>query len=363
MTDQHANSGHRARLRAHFLADPASLSDVQLLELLISFAIPRRDVAPQAAALLERFGSLGGVLRAPWQELLAVDGIGEQVGVLLRLVEQIGKESSDMEPIQQPLFDTAVEEPQAEEPPEVTRELRIPANDEIENTLRVLPEASQFPSYEAFKEHLQRTLPYNSEITRNRRANYILNRFFPAKTLHTPLAYYASRVGLDDLKPAVFYEFLKAEPLIARVAEEVVWPHLPMGMVERETLREGLLKYLPDMSKSSQQNALRSLFHVYTILSVAQDAEDALRLQVHSGTTAGFLYVLTAEFPEPGMYAFELLEQGPMRQWLLWDRQWMYSQLYALREAGIIAKVSEIDNIRQFTLSHTRLEALRRFFS
>jgi len=63
--------GHRQRLRERFLAGAASaLPDYELLELLLFFSIPRRDVKPLAKQLLERFGSLGGVLAAS-PELLA----------------------------------------------------------------------------------------------------------------------------------------------------------------------------------------------------------------------------------------------------------------------------------------------------
>ena len=84
-SDQIASSGgHRARLRRRFAADPAALSDVELLELILTFAIPRLDVAPQARALLDRFGSPAGILAAPYEELLEVSGIGEGTALFLR---------------------------------------------------------------------------------------------------------------------------------------------------------------------------------------------------------------------------------------------------------------------------------------
>ena len=50
---------------------------------------------------------------------------------------------------------------------------------------------------------------------------------------------------------------------------------------------------------------------------------------------------------------------GPMHKWLLWDQQWMVRQLYALREAGLLSKVSEIDRMRQFTTKYTLDDAVR----
>ncbi|MDP1069133.1 hypothetical protein, partial [Klebsiella pneumoniae] len=55
-------TGHRQRLRERFLAgDENSRSEEALLELLLTYAIPQRDVQPLAKHLLEAFGGLPGV--------------------------------------------------------------------------------------------------------------------------------------------------------------------------------------------------------------------------------------------------------------------------------------------------------------
>ncbi len=82
--------GHRQRLKERFLAEDAcALSDKALLELLLTYAIPRTDVQPLAAQLLVTFGSLRGVLNAPPAALCAVDGIGDHAAVLLQLTGAI----------------------------------------------------------------------------------------------------------------------------------------------------------------------------------------------------------------------------------------------------------------------------------
>lgn len=60
-----------------------TLADYELLEMLLFYSIPRRDTKPLAKALLHRFGSLIGVLRASAPELLAM-GINERGLRLMR---------------------------------------------------------------------------------------------------------------------------------------------------------------------------------------------------------------------------------------------------------------------------------------
>ena len=69
-------TGHRERLRNKFLSD-GKLEDYELLELLLTYAIPRKDVKLLAKSLLSHFGSLGGVLSANVDDLVQVNGVKE----------------------------------------------------------------------------------------------------------------------------------------------------------------------------------------------------------------------------------------------------------------------------------------------
>ena len=68
--------GHRARFRARVREHGAeTLADYELLEGLLFGAVPRGDTKPLAKALLERFGTLNGVLTAPPRALETVPGL------------------------------------------------------------------------------------------------------------------------------------------------------------------------------------------------------------------------------------------------------------------------------------------------
>ncbi len=83
--EEHA--GHRKRLRERYArAGFDGFAPHEVLELLLTYAIPRRDTKPIARALLGRFGSLAGVLAAEKAELMAVPGIGEQAATLLTML-------------------------------------------------------------------------------------------------------------------------------------------------------------------------------------------------------------------------------------------------------------------------------------
>ena len=241
--------------------------------------------------------------------------------------------------------------------------MRVFANDEIANSLELLPETAKYQTLEAFKQFLNEKLPYNAAETRLRRANYILERFYPSGKLDIPLTYFIARCSSQtDLKAIVFYHILQAEPIAAKVAEEFIWPALPLGRVERESMREFILRYLPEAGASSQKNMLRALFYTYDLLGVGSTNDTTLRFQLHKGTLETFLYILTSEFPKPGIYSFEALFNGPLQRWMLWDREWIRQQLYNLQDFGILTKVSEIDTVRQFTLPVDQSTALSLFF-
>ena len=84
------HDGHRARKKQQFLQTGLdSFADHEALELLLFYAIPRRDTNPLAHALLEKFGSLDGVLSAGVEELQRVEGVGESAALLLTLVDAL----------------------------------------------------------------------------------------------------------------------------------------------------------------------------------------------------------------------------------------------------------------------------------
>ena len=88
--EEHA--GHRERMRNRFLRFGLdNFDDHNVLELLLFYAVPRRDTNVIAHRLLDAFGTLDGVFDASPEALMAVEGVGPGAAALIRLVPEAAR--------------------------------------------------------------------------------------------------------------------------------------------------------------------------------------------------------------------------------------------------------------------------------
>ncbi len=81
---------HRERLRKKFTdSGIESLADYERLELLLTYAIPRKDVKPIGKALIKKYKFLSNILDADINDLKKVDGIGENSAILIKLLRKL----------------------------------------------------------------------------------------------------------------------------------------------------------------------------------------------------------------------------------------------------------------------------------
>ncbi len=209
----------------------------------------------------------------------------------------------------------------------------------MEHALAHLPAAERFQTTREYREYLGEKIRSNSQQTRKRTASYLTHRFFPGEVLHRDLVRFAAAVGAGPaLCDAIFYLTCRMERIIGLVAEEVIHPSLPEGGVSRGRILDFVQSSFP--SSKSAKDMSQAIVRTYDRLGVGAATATRLKVSTREGRLEAFGYILHLECPEPGMYSFERLFDGPMRQWLLWDRQWMVRQLYALRERGLLSKVS-----------------------
>lgn len=90
------HQNHRARIRETFRkAGVEKMPDHNLLELLLFYSIPRKDTNEIAHRLINTFGSLNRVFDAPYEQLLAVEGMGESSALLISMIPGICKRYVD----------------------------------------------------------------------------------------------------------------------------------------------------------------------------------------------------------------------------------------------------------------------------
>ena len=85
-------AGHRQRLRDKFFnLGPETLTDSELLELLLTLGTPQRDCKEPARAILKRFGSLEAALEATPAELQEITGIGPRNSFAIHLIQAVAR--------------------------------------------------------------------------------------------------------------------------------------------------------------------------------------------------------------------------------------------------------------------------------
>jgi len=84
------NREHRKRLRQKFLtAGMGAFHEYEVVEFLLTFAIPRKNVKPQAKELLREFGSLKGIVDAEIGDLERIKGVGKESAIVIKFIREL----------------------------------------------------------------------------------------------------------------------------------------------------------------------------------------------------------------------------------------------------------------------------------
>ena len=363
---------HRERLRDRFSSgEESSRSEEALLELLLTYSIPRVDLQPLAARLLSHYGSLSSLLEAPYDDLCQFNGIKGNSAILIKLVDWIRKYygTSTQTPKEKPripaqgtLFDTdspeIVPTPSSPMPIRKTR-TGLFGKSLLKETIKILPDLPDSDSLNEIRSFLRSSLPFSAEQTRQRYTNYITGRMFPEGYADAPLRLFAKAFpDTRELREVCFYRFLLAEPLQAEIVEELLIPNLGTGRLHREHIRNRLTEQFPE--SKSITDCTKAIVDALAAGGVAKADRTKLAFSYREIPAASFAFVLHSEFPEPGMYDIRKLEENRLIRAMLWNPERLTHALYDLRNSGLISKVSEIDAIRQFTTRYTLSEAVER---
>lgn len=368
ITDK-GKSGHRERLRKRFLeGSEGSYTDESLLELLLTYAIPQKDVQPLAKQLLIKFGSLQSVLSADVDTLCKFDGLKTHSTALLKLTDWIrlhsSREAFFIEPKPQAhapksAFFESIETKKVKEPivratkkVEHRQSTGLFGKAVLKEAVTLLPKIPDVTLLSQVKEFLIDNLHFNSEQTRRRYADYIIARTFirgyPDKAVSLFSKKYANR---QELRDVLFYRFCKAQPVMFDVIENVFLQAIGVGRIKRERLRDYLQQRVPN-SKSIKDYA-QAIIEGLTDAGVVNASRLDINFSYRDILLPSFAFIVHSEFSEPGMYDIAKLEINRAIRALFWNPTRVIPALYELRNQGLISKISEIDNIRQFTTRWT----------
>lgn len=364
-------TGHRARLRTRFLNnDKTALTDEALLELLLTYAIPRKDVQPIARQLLSKFGDLRSALHAKIENLCKINGIGEQAAILIKLAahltERISKDEDLVPKPSQitsqlslpfpPTFESKPKEPLKgqKKPPKISEFEQISAtplfaNAVLKEAIQLLPklpvdtkmpaEARQF-----FREHLH----YSADSTRRRNSSYIVRRMFFNGALDPALISFAKSFAKSrDLREVCFYRFIKAEPLSVQIINNLLIPNIGQGKLMRAEIKNYLQSVFP--GSKSIGDCVKAFSSAIDAAGIGRPNPKEIHFNYRDIPINAFAFVLHSEYDKPGMYDLEEVERNPIFKTMLWKSDQILPALYTLRNSGIISKISDIDQIRQIT--------------
>ncbi|HPZ10446.1 MAG TPA: DNA repair protein [Candidatus Eremiobacteraeota bacterium] len=359
--------GHRERLRERFIkGEEKAYTEEALLELLLTYSIPQKDVLPLARGLLEKFGSLSDVLSLDISSLCEFPGIKISSATLLKLVAWLRKAyftkesekiyTKEAEVKQVGLFEVALSETDRKEnrisqEPVKCRTVLF-TKSLLKEAISMLPKFPDTEFLSEIKEFLRNNLHFNSQATRRRFANYIAGRLYPSGYPDRPLRLFALKYqGRQELRDVCFYRLCKAEPLLYDVIQDLLIPSIGQGKIERGDLRNYLEMRFP--SSKSIGDGTQAVVEALTAANIARSDRKSFCFNYRQILLPSFAFILHNEFPEPGIYDIGKLENNRAINSMLWQPDAILTSLYELRNQGFISKISEIDSVRQFTTRWT----------
>ncbi|HUV08009.1 MAG TPA: DNA repair protein [Spirochaetia bacterium] len=304
------------------------------------------------------------------ETLSQTDGIKENSAVLLKLVDWIRQEhgakrtaKEALRPaIQATLFESISPE-KTEQTADVKdaprrekvahrRGTKMFSNAVLREAIQIVPSLPDTESLDGMRSFLQANLHFSAEQTRHRYANYITRRMFPDGYADGPLRSFSKAFpDTQELRDVCFYRFLQSEPLEVKIIEDLILPNLGTGRLSRERIRERLAESFPEARSIVDRG--KAIVDALTTAGIARADRTKISFAYRDIPVASFAFILHGEFPEPGMYDIRKLDENRMIRAMLWNPERLLHSLYELRNRGLISKVSEIDNIRQFTTKHT----------
>lgn len=364
-------SGHRERLRERFVScEQGSRDDLALLELLLTYAIPLKDVQQLAKCLIAEFGNLDGVLAADIDSLVTIDGIKQYSAILIKLVDALRKQHpvpAQQVPAKSSLFEHVDQEPQYSattpvQPKAPRQRSGVIGKAILKEAIEILPKLPDTESLAEIRQFLVNNLHFSAAQTRKRNSSYITLRMFPNGTADKALREFARKFqGTQELRDVSFYRFCMAEPLMLDVIAELIIPAIGVGKMHRQRIHDYLIERFPE--SKSIGDCSKAIVDALAAGGIVRADRTHISFSYRDIPIHSFAFVIHSEYSEPGMYDLGRLEKNIHIMSMLWNPTRLVPMLYELRNSELISKISEIDNVRQFTTKWTLDEMVVRITS
>lgn len=221
----------------------------------------------------------------------------------------------------------------------------------VEESLKFIPAALEYPTTVAFREYLVKHLHHNSFNTRYRFAKYIAHRFSKDGDMNLDLARAIACFGDSRIsREIIYFEMLLAVPLLQEIA--ALWlAEIPEQGTHRSELLAFLEARLGGRSAKEIAGAVVPTFRACGKLKIPK-----LAVYIPLWTAPpleAFLYILARLYPEPSMVRVDLFSGQQILRALLWPGPSIEGLLKEAARAGHISKISQLDQYHQFTLAGT----------
>ena len=222
----------------------------------------------------------------------------------------------------------------------------------LKEAIQILPKMPLTTSMAEMTLFLNKNLPFNSEETRARRGRYVKFNMFPEGKVDISLLKFARAFSESrELKDVCFYQFCCAQNLMVDFIENIMVNRLNVGFMTRDIVTEYLNERFPG-SKAIHDGS-SAICEALLGAEITAKKNKNITFTLRSIPIMSFAFVLHSEFPEPGMYDIDKIDENRMLRAMLWNPDQFLHTLYELRNRGIISKISEIDNVRQFTTKYS----------
>jgi DNA repair protein RadC len=232
----------------------------------------------------------------------------------------------------------------------------------LKETIEILPKLPDTESVSEMRQFLISNLHFSAQQTRHRYANYIISRMFPTGIVDRALRVFANKYsGMKELREVCFYRFCKAEPLMLDVLSEILIPAIGIGKISRQRISNYLNERFPE--SKSIGDCSQAIVDALNAGGIVRADRTHISFSYREIPTASLAFIIHSEFTEPGMHGLAKLEENSHIKAMLLNPTNLVQMLYELRNLGLISKISEIDNIRQFTTKWELRELVDRITS